>query len=255
MIKNKWVIKCSIISLIVLLIFVLLGGGKFFGNTSNEKLNMKKYLENKYKQEFSIGEIQEFNRGFAAGKLLQARAMPDSNKQIDFVVSRESNQSNYEDSYREVLLEKFAVESFMVNDLHENLKYYIKIAYEGGFNSDEEIKLNKLNPSFIIALPVEPPFNSKDYVGKIQRFINNIEQKEVGSYRVRIDFIDNKHRSFLREYFDLSQRDLTQIELKEQNYSGVKSQYENNIIGRFIYDSNEVEFSNSPYFIEGLFVE
>ncbi len=218
---------------------------------------MEKYLENKYKQKFSIGDIQEFNRGFAAGKLLQAKAHPVSNNQMAFVVSRESNHSEYEDSYTDILLKKFAADSFssMVNNLDEDLEYYIKSAYEGNFNSEEDIKLNKLNPTFIIALPVEPPFNSKEYVEEIRSFIHNIEKKETGNYRVRIDFIDNKHRNLMREYFDLSRKELTQIELKEQNFSGVKSQYENNIMGRFVYDSNEIEFNNSLDFVESLFVE
>ncbi|MEW5571497.1 hypothetical protein [Rossellomorea marisflavi] len=224
-------------------------------NTSTEESSMKDYLKHKYEQEFEVGEIQEFNRGFAAGKLIQAKATPSSKNQMVFIISRESNHSNYEDSYSELLQERFVMELFSshLSELDENLKYYIKTAYIGDFRGKEEIELNKLNPSFVISIPVEPKYNKDDYIEKIQNFIYSIENEEVGYYRVRIDFVEKKHIDIIEQYIELSQKHLTQVELKEKNFSEVKSQYEQNIIGKFVYDSKDVDFENNPNFIRSLF--
>ncbi|MGX1265829.1 hypothetical protein RKD55_003633 [Rossellomorea marisflavi] len=217
---------------------------------------MKDYLKEKYKEEFEIGEIQRFNLGFAAGELIQARANPISNNQMVFVVTRDNNNTNYEDSYSKLLEERFARNLFSENlsGLGGNIKYYITTAYDGDFLGDgkKEIEINKLNPSFVISIPVERGYDKSDYTEKILNLIYSLEKEEVGYYRVRIEFVDNKNAGIIEEYINLSQKKLTQNDLKERNYSEVKRQYQSNIIDRFIYDSKDVDFQNSPHFIQSL---
>ncbi|MFU8690959.1 hypothetical protein ACNA6I_14100 [Rossellomorea sp. FS2] len=217
---------------------------------------MKDYLKEKYKEEFEIGEIQTFNLGFAAGELIQARANPISNNEMVFIVSRDSNNTNYEDSYSKLLEEKFVRNLFSENlsELSVNTKYYITTAYNGDLGGDggKEIEINKLNPSFVISIPVERGYDKSDYTKKILNLIYSIEKEEVGYYRVRIEFVDNKNAGIIEEYINLSQKKLTQNELKERDFSEVKRQYERSIIDRFTYDSKDVDFKNSPHFIRSL---
>jgi hypothetical protein len=46
---------------------------------------------------------------------------------------------------------------------------------------------------------------------------------------------------------------LTQSEKEKQDFSEVKRQYEEVIMERFTFNSNEVEFKNDPDFIQSLF--
>ncbi|MGA4722149.1 hypothetical protein [Fictibacillus nanhaiensis] len=250
---DKRTLLYSIGSLLCIVIVLILLRGQ---NNSDEEAEMLAYLEKKYDQEFVIREVETYDLGFAAGELIEAQATPVSDDKLTFVVTRQENRSKYEDTYENIVVDTTLSEELSprIKELSEDAQFYVQSSYEGELNKRlTKISLNKIQPSVVVGIPVKTPFSKEDYMDRILTLLNEMERQEFKHYTVNIDFIDRNRESNLDNYMNLSLKDLTQTEKKKRDFSEVKRQYEDSILGKFIYNSNEVELRNDPDFIRSLF--
>ncbi|WP_137791880.1 hypothetical protein [Bacillus sp. E(2018)] len=225
-------------------------------NHSDEEAKMLAYLEKKYDQDFVLGEVESYDLGFGAGDLMEAQATPVSDDKLSFVITRELGSSTYEDTYERNVLNTTLAEKFLprVKEMSEDAQFYVQSSYDDELNKRlTKLSLNKIHPSVVVGISVKAPFNKENYTERILTFLNAMETQEFEHYTVRIDFTEESKASTLDKYMKLSQNDLTQAEKEKQDFSEVKRQYEEAIMEKFTFKSNEVEFMNDPDFIRSLF--
>lgn len=258
--KQKRLFRLMIILVITVIGLFLFGVKGMLQGNEKESKEMLQYLEEKYNQEFKVGEVEEYKLGFAAGKITQAKAYEKSNEEHLFIISKDSNIAEFEDTYEEVLLEAYCQEKFShtIQEFDSEARYYIKTSYDGklikGPQDFSTIEVEKLNPSLFIAVLVEPPFSKDAYITKLQNLLFGMDNGNTGKYRIEVDFVALNNSGNVDAYFTNTQKELTQKELEEINYSGIKNNYESAVIGRFVYDSSSRESSNSPEEIKNMFI-
>jgi hypothetical protein len=250
---DKRTLLYSIGSLLCIVIVLILLRGQ---NNRDEEAKMLAYLEKKYDQEFVIEEVTSFDSGFAVGELIEAKAVPVSDDKLSFIVTREQSRLTYEDTYARKVVNTTLVEELLprVRKLSEDAQFYVQSSHKGLLNNRlTKRSFNNLQPSVVVGLPVETPFDQEKYNEPILTFLKEIERYEFQDYSVRIDFINRNKESVMNKYMKLSLKDLTQSEKEKQDFSEVKRQYEEVIMERFTFNSNEVDFKNDPDFIQSLF--
>ncbi|MED1865805.1 hypothetical protein P4V41_20290 [Fictibacillus nanhaiensis] len=238
--------------LCIVIVLILLRGQ----DDSDEKAKMLAYLEKKYDQEFVIGEVETYDLGFAAGEWIEAQATPVFDDKLLFIVTRKGNHSTYKDTYEKKVVDTTLAEELSprIKELSEDAQFYVQSSYDGELNKRlTKLSLNKIQPSVVVGIPVKTPFDKENYTERILTFLNEMERQEFEHYTVRIDFTEGNKANVMDKYMKLSQKDLTQTEKEKQDFSEVKRQYEEAIIEKFTFNSNEVDFKNDPYFIQSLF--
>jgi hypothetical protein len=219
---DKRTLLYSIGSLLCIVIVLLLLRDQ---NNSDEEAKMLAYLENKYNQEFVIEPVETYDLGFAAGELIEAQATPASDDKLSFIVTRKQSRSTYEDTYARKVVNTTLVEELLprVRKLSEDAQFYVQSSHKGLLNNRlTKRSFNNLQPSGVVGLPVETPFDQEIYNEPILTFLNEIERYAFQDYSVRIDFINRNKESIMNKYMKLSLKDLTQSEKEKQEFSEVK---------------------------------
>ncbi|ANC77488.1 hypothetical protein ABE65_012040 [Fictibacillus phosphorivorans] len=250
---DKRTLLYSIGSFLCIIVVLILLIGQ---NNSDEEEQMLAYLEQKYDQDFVLGEVETYDLGFAAGELIEAQATPVFDDKLSFVVTRELGSSTYEDTYESKVVNTTLAEKLLptVKEMSEDAQFYVQSSYDGELHKRfTKLSLNKVKPSVVVGIPVKIPFNNENYTERILNFLNELETKKFDHYTVRIDFTDRNKANNLDKYMKLSQKDLTQTEKEKQEFSEVKRQYDETIVEKFTFKSNEIEFINEPDFIRNLF--
>jgi RNase H-fold protein (predicted Holliday junction resolvase) len=250
---DKRTLLYSISSLLCIVIVLILLRGQ---NNPDEEAKMLAYLEKKYEQDFDIGEVAFYDLGFGAGELIEAQATPIANGKLSFVITRKLGSSIYEDTYENKVVNTTLAEKLLprVKEINEDAQFYVQSSYDGELNKRlTELSLNKVQPSVVVGIPVKTPFNKENYTERILTFINEMETQAFDHYTVKINFTDRDKSNAMDKYMKLSQKDLTQTEKEKQDFSEVKRQYEEAIMEKFTFNSNEVDFKNDSDFIQSLF--